>query len=389
MFKTPPALNNRSYSRQQFTKIVQWAAQHHPFYKTWLPSTGGEVPILTRNTILENNQILLNGHPVTATTSGSTGVPVKVSWSARRSQLDQKDTELLVTWLGGSMPRSTIIYAPGNHKPEVLDINASLAQQIQFITMRHQQFGAVAITTYPSNADQLSQYVLAQGLDMRFIRRFGCYSEVFEPYQEEQIRAAFPNAQIWSTYSAMEFGLIAARCPHEPSFHHFMAHKLGIEVLDKQGEPCENGQPGRVVITDYLNRFMPLIRYEIGDLAARDQCPCGQIGLPALSQVQGKIRGTLKHHDGRRVVFTELSVALRDIVGMRQYQVIQSTLNEFVLRYTLVNNQPSSANINAFESSVKASFKLHFGYLPAIKFQPEKEILRDPNGKFYASICKI
>ena len=41
-----------------------------------------------------------------------------------------------------------------------------------------------------------------------------------------------------------------------------------VEVVDDCGQPLPPGRPGRVLVTDYHNAAMPLIRYEIGD--------CGQ-----------------------------------------------------------------------------------------------------------------
>jgi phenylacetate-coenzyme A ligase PaaK-like adenylate-forming protein len=63
--------------------------------------------------------------------------------------------------------------------------------------------------------------------------------------------------------------MIAVRCPHYPDNYHIMAHKLGLEFLNEQGTPCLDGEFGQIVITDYFNRKMPLIRYAIGDLATQ------------------------------------------------------------------------------------------------------------------------
>src|SRR5207248_6081560 len=109
--------------------------------------------------------------------------------------------------------------------------------------------GGVAIITYPTNAEALCKRILERGLDMTFIRRFGCYAEALEPHQKGLIRKAFPNARIWTTYSSMEFGLIATMCPYEPDFYHISADRIGLEVLDADGMPCSDGEVGRIVLT--------------------------------------------------------------------------------------------------------------------------------------------
>lgn len=382
----PESFRQRPYAREHFTRLVAWAAEYHPFYRERLNNPAQHIPLLGRETILAHNEELLNGFPETARTSGSTGIPVRISQSAERVAMENQDTSLFVSWLGGPLPRARIIHtADKEHQAQLLDIKSSLEQQISFIRQRHEEAGAVAVTTYPSNAEALSRAVIEQDIDFGYIRRFGVYAESFDRRQEALIRRAFPNAMIWSTYSSMEFGMIAARCPHEPEYHHIMAHKLGVEILNDNDQPCAPGETGRLVITDYFNKRSPLIRYDIGDLAAPAECPCGKIQLPGLTHIAGKVRGLLKHRDGRRVLFADLSVALRDIPGVKQYQVIQETLEEFLLRIVLL----PATDRTMLEPSVHAAFEAHFGYRPHIRIRYESHIGRGDNGKFYASICKI
>src|SRR5436305_13120492 len=97
----------------KFQRVVDHARETKPFYAEWL--FGKEsVPILTRRTLLENNDRILNGYPVTATTSGSTGVPVRAAMSPSRSALTRKIHQRFVQWLGGALTRSRIVYPHGD-----------------------------------------------------------------------------------------------------------------------------------------------------------------------------------------------------------------------------------------------------------------------------------
>lgn len=365
---------------ERYGTILRHARDSNPFYARWIPS-GATPPLLTRSILQANNDELLNGHPVTARTSGSTGIPVRIHMSHARSQVETLNARFLVKHLGGPLIRTTIIHLREHEKsPLIIPIQSPVSVQLEALFQNHERHHASAVTTYPSNAVLLSQEILRQRLDLHFIQRLGLISESIDPGQIALIRRAFPQAKIWSTYSAMETGMISFQCPYEPGYHHAMTDKLGIEILDDENQPCSPGQIGRVVVTDYLNWEMPLIRYEIGDLAAFATCPCGKISQPALRQILGKVRGCLVHRDGRRIPFIELSTALRDLPSMLQYQVIQESIDDFVV---LVHSAVP------LDGEIKAAFKQEFGYEANIKIQPVDHIPKDPNGKFYASICRI
>lgn len=380
----PATFINQPRAQRMFLDICAWAAREHPFYRQWLSKAAQAVPLLTRIDVLDNNEKLLNGHPVTARTSGSTGVPVEISWSQSRIELEGLAQERFIGWLGGRMNPVQLIHLAKTMR-NGMHINRPVADQIAFLNERHIESGINAITTYPSNAERLCHAVIERQIDVSFIKRVGLIGEVFDSHQEALIRDAFSGAQIWSTYSSQELGLIAVRCPYNPSYHHVMAGKLGVEILNQANEPCSQGEVGRLVITDFYNRNSPLIRYDIGDLAAWGSCPCGKIDLPALATVLGKVRGALLHKNGERVPFTQLSESLRDIPGMRQYQVLQRGLSDFLVRLVHSDQQLSTA----LQAQVESAFLNHFGYLPRLVIQMEPIIEREANGKFYASICKV
>ncbi|MBJ7392237.1 MAG: hypothetical protein JHC85_11760 [Chthoniobacterales bacterium] len=365
--------------RAKFDRIVRHARQTNPFYRDFIPQ-GGPVPLLTRVMLQENNDLILNGHPVAGRTSGSTGSPVRIASTPARTQMENEDTALFVSWMGGLLPRTDITHPRVSGDSDMLvPVLTPVAEQIAILRDNHRTRGACAIITYPSNAVLLSEAILAENLDFSFILRLGLISEAIDPGQTALFCRAFPRAVQWSSYSAMEVGAIAFQCPHEPAFHHVMSHKLAVEILEEKGTDCEPGQIGRVVLTDYYNMAMPFIRYVIGDLAAFGLCPCGRIPQPALRDILGKVRGCLRRRDGRLVPFTSLSVALRDLPGMVQYQVVQEQLDHFVAKV---------ASTRPLEAEIVAAFEAEFGYRPSIEVVPVSSIPRDPNGKFYASICR-
>ena len=112
-----------------------------------------------------------------------------------------------------------------------------------------------------------------------------------------------------------------------------MAEGLYLEIETPHG-PAAPGEMGAILVTDLLNRAMPLIRYRIGDLAAwaAGPCPCGR-GLPRLERVAGRVTDFLVGCDGRLVSGVFLAtyvVAQRPSLG--QVQIRQTEAGAVVYR---------------------------------------------------------
>jgi phenylacetate-coenzyme A ligase PaaK-like adenylate-forming protein len=379
----PESFRDRPYARQHYARIAAWAARHHPFYMERVHGPRPDFPVITRADVQDHNDMLLNGHTCTGRTSGSTGMPVEVSWSAQRSGMEKRDNADFVALLGGRLPHARIV-ALAAHEPSerTIDVTEPLDVQVDFILRRHAADGACALQTYPSNLEMLCRYVVEKGVDMRFMRRLLCMSEVYEPVVDELAAQAFPNAHATSTYSSVEVGFIAGRCPHRPQNYHLRAHKLGVEFLDEEGRPCGEGEPGQVVVTDYWNRHSTLVRYALGDIAAPVACDC-PIGTPALTHLLGKVRGVLKHSDGRPVLFTRLSPKLRDCPEIRQFQVVQPALGYFIVKFV----PKAGVDLGGLQERVRGWFEADFGPSARVEFESCDRIPRSAGGKFHGAIC--
>ncbi len=92
----------------------------------------------------------------------------------------------------------------------------------------------------------------------------------------------------------------------------------------------------------------------------------------------------LVKRNGARLFFTDLSVALRDLPGIVQYQVIQDEIEKFVAKVVLQEGAPIPG------VGIRQVMEQHLGYLPeSLDIEKVEEIPRGKNGKFYASICNL
>jgi phenylacetate-CoA ligase len=119
--------------------------------------------------------------------------------------------------------------------------------------------------------------------------------------------------------------LLASECP-EHSGLHVNADHVVLETVDASGGNVR-GSSGDVLITDLHNYGMPFVRYRNGDRATYSgaTCACGR-GLPLLSSVDGRILDTIRTADGRHVPGEFFVYAMLDVLTVKQYLVVQTSL---------------------------------------------------------------
>ncbi|MGI6472491.1 MAG: phenylacetate--CoA ligase family protein [Candidatus Methanomethylophilaceae archaeon] len=95
--------------------------------------------------------------------------------------------------------------------------------------------------------------------------------------------------RVHNCYGASEFyGPMFLECEKQSGLH-IWADLAYIEILDKDGNPCADGERGEIVITMLKKEAFPLIRYKIGDISALtwEKCECGRTH-PRLMRISGR-----------------------------------------------------------------------------------------------------
>jgi phenylacetate-CoA ligase len=148
-------------------------------------------------------------------------------------------------------------------------------------------------------------------------------------------------------------------------------------VLDHDDRPCAPGETGRVIVTPLHNFAMPLLRYDIGDLATVGAgCACGRT-LPVLAAIPGRARDLIVLPSGDRRPAYYGHGAIMQVDAIMQHQVAQTAANEIVLR--LVVRRPLTA---AEETHILSSAAAALGHPFDLSIVYVDEIARKPSGKF-------
>lgn len=159
----------------------------------------------------------------------------------------------------------------------------------------------------------LAQRALESGRKVPSPRVVISTAEQLRTPHRELLTRAF-GAPVADFYGMTELGLVAYSMPNGGGYRVMNDH-LHLEFLPSDaGEGLE-----RLIVTDLGGGVLPLIRFDTGDLVRRDH---SRPGSPIVL-FSGRQVDCLKRPDGGWVSPYEITVALDQIPGIRQYQVAQ------------------------------------------------------------------
>jgi phenylacetate-CoA ligase len=195
---------------------------------------------------------------------------------------------------------------------------------------------------------------------------------------------AISGLNIEDNYSCSETGSIAMQCPAS-GLYHTMMETVIVEVLDKDGNDCQPGEVGRVVLTDLHNTGNPIIRYDIGDYAeVGEPCSCGR-NHTTLKKILGRERNLLVTPDGIHFWPRAGRYALQKVVPVRQWQIVQTTVTD--IEFRIVTDDPLT---DEQKDKVAETFREALVYPFNISVVWYKDrIPPGPSGKFEESICLV
>lgn len=369
-----------------------------------------KIPILRRIDIQDNADDLLSRNipashfPIGETqTSGSTGQPVKVKstaasrlfWSAvtmrdhywhRRNFSGRLCSIRAIPADSGSVAKgqdsrswgwpAAELYKTG--PASILSLGTDVSAQAGWLRERNPEY----LLTYPANLAALEEHFRSNGQELPNLKEIRTVGEMVSKPLREKCRETW-GVPISDVYSSQEVGYMALQCP-ESGLLHVQSETMMVEVLDEAGNPTPPGEVGRVVVTGLHNFAMPLIRYEIRDYAEPGGlCACGR-GLPTLRRVVGRLRNMLILPNGdKRWPLTGFH-DFRDIAPIRQYQLVQKSLEQIEVRYVV--DRPLTV---AEEDKLRAVIINSLGHPFQIYFQYFDEMPRTAGGKFEEFISEV
>lgn len=185
---------------------------------------------------------------------------------------------------------------------------------------RAASFGPDVIFGHPSGCLLFAESLRACALTVR-PRLVLTMGEKLSRAVRDELESQFCSPVV-EGYGMNEVGTIAVQCARRR--FHVEQERVLVEIIDDAGQPVPPGQPGEIVVTDLINRAMPLIRYRTGDVATLTdgRCDCGYPG-ELLADIEGRDHGMLILDGGRIAVPVIALTRVARLQRLRRFQFIR------------------------------------------------------------------
>jgi phenylacetate-CoA ligase len=389
--------------------IIRHASIYCPYYKRKFKEVGfhpgdlkswedfERLPILTKDDIRENKKDLLPDYenPTNLTprkTSGSTGV--SLDFYVKESEMQYKRGVVLYRdqWTA---------WRPGDWKamvwgnPEYLNHwktrtrNALLDRMFSLDTLKMKEgmmvkFAQQILKKKPTLlfGHAHSLYLFA---DFWKISNYPSYpfkaiistAMVLHDYERALCEDVF-QTRVFNRYGCEEVSLIASECESHQGLH-VNTDSLIVQVEGTEG----SGNYGALIITDLVNKVMPFIRYQVGDMASSSNilCSCGRT-YPILDKINGRVADYLVTPEREWVSGISLTENFATLIpGLKQIQIIQDRLDHLRLRIVSEDQFDGSD-----EGVISKLIRERFGPRMSFSLEEVPRIEPEISGKYRFSI---
>ncbi|MCI0401959.1 MAG: hypothetical protein L0212_00365 [Acidobacteria bacterium] len=407
---------------QKLQRLLADAAREVPYYQKVFREHGLDVsqvrsledvkriPLLTKVHIQQNlNSLLARGTDRSAlvpkSSSGSSGTPTTVyldheratrswAWNTRHNRWAGLDwgSKVASMWGQPAKTQPSSVHAGGWWNDRLEGARQTLAAQARELHLNPYGYSPADLDRFAHDLAAFQPDILlgyANSLcalarhveDNRIpgIRPRGIIpgGEVLTSEARTRLESVF-GCKVFQRYGTREVDIIASEC--ERGGLHLNDDHLLIELV-----PEPDTGAARVVVTDLHNFAMPLIRYDLEDMATpgAETCPCGR-GLSLLGPIVGRTAEVFRSRSGYSVGGLWFSSQLRLIPGLTTYQVHQTAYEDFRIRVVA-----SRTLTDADFQSLLVGIREKFGAETHVRFEQVPEIEKVGSGKFRFLISDV
>jgi phenylacetate-CoA ligase len=345
-----------------------------------------KLPILNKATVRARfNDFINPHHPRRGVfedhTSGSTGEPFRFLLTAEQKAYEMAYSIRFWRWAGyrtGDRIAAFRSYIPAAKQEPLWKLDrrmqtlffsvydmtpANLRQYVAEFNRYRPRF----VRGYPSSIFAFAQFAATNGLQVHAPHAVLASSETLSPEMRAVIERTL-QCPVFDWWGTNERVVTACQCEQRGAYH-VNAEGGILELVPERSHY-------RMIGTGLINHVMPLIRYDLGDLATpAEACPCGR-GLPVIGGILGRSDDLIVTGAEKFVPPVRFYTLFETYDQIRQFQVVQTAPNAVTVRLV-----PARALTEVELTGLRQKLQRFLGESVAVEFAIVDEIKPDPSGK--------
>ena len=188
---------------------------------------------------------------------------------------------------------------------------------------------------------------------------------------------------VLSRYSNIENGILAQQTLSDPV--NFMINRASywIEILHPEtNAPLPLGSLGKIVVTDFYNEVMPLIRYDTGDLGVIVKKRMDGMDCLVLSKIEGRKLDQIFNTKGELISSYIVYKNMWKYTEIEQYQLIQKTRAKYVFKICASEFRREAQLVQEFKEYLgdDADFEIQYvKEIPLLASGKRKKVVNEMN----------
>ena len=359
---------DRVWVQHRLKDIKQHAIEQTEFYKNY--QSTDDFPVVNIMILIENHDACLakSGYQTPthiSSTSGSTGTPFSVTQDFKKRNRTIADLKVFGELCNYPSHERMVFFRVINSKlhrtPEQEDreniyyIDSSDLGDAHLEEMKNTLLEKKPriVFSYSSTLVELAKYIGRTGIPKSGFSTKSVLTggEGLSDENRKLLEKVF-GCTVYRRYSDMELGILGQDMGNGSEYilnwgsYYFETLKINSD------EPTAPGEAGRIVITDLFNYAFPMIRYDTGDLGVLDDSNPNE--FPKLKEIYGRVRDCVYATDGRLISPAKVSVMMWGSESVKQWQFIQETKNDYVLKLNCDKKIEEQVYIEKFKSLLGA-----------------------------------
>jgi phenylacetate-CoA ligase len=208
-------------------------------------------------------------------------------------------------------------------------------------------------------------------------------AEIIHPSSQRLYKRAFGMEAI-EVYGSAEMGTLAYGTQQKNGLK-LCDDLTFFEFLDKDDKPVLDMKPARIIVTDLMNKTMPFIRYEQGDLAVANKI---SIKAPyherRILKIIGRDDDNLVLPDGSIRPFHDFYEIFDKYLEVKQFRIIQTEIDKITIQ---ISSEPIYFKKN--KTLMLEDLKKNFPPGISFSFENVDYLNPDPDGKLRVLISKL